>query len=59
MKRYVKEYANDRIDTLKDAYSAYGNAAAMEAIKEIREIVRFCERGYISAHEAVKEIGKY
>lgn len=58
MKRYVKEYANDRIDALKDAYSAYGNAAAMEAIHKIREVVRYYAIGCISAHEAIKEISK-
>ena len=54
MKRYVKEFASDRIKSFE-----YANAdIKQKAIERINKIVNLCERGYITGLEAVKEIIK-
>ena len=54
MKRYVKEFAADRIKSFE-----YANAdIKQKAIERINKAVRLCERGYISELEAIKEIIK-
>lgn len=54
MKRYVKEFAVDRIKSLE-----YANTdIKQKAIERINKAVNLCERGYISELEAIKEIIK-
>ena len=54
MKRYVKEFAADRIKSFE-----YANAdIKQKAIERINKAVNLCERGYISELEAIKEIIK-
>ena len=54
MKRYVKEFAADRIKSLE-----YANAdIKQKAIERINKIVNQCERGYITNLEAVQQIIK-
>ena len=54
MKRYVKEFATDRIKSLEYA----NEGIKQKAIERINKAVRLCERGYITGLEAVKEIIK-
>ena len=54
MKRYVKEFAADRIKSLE-----YANTdIKQKAIERINKVVNLCERCYITGLEAVKEIIK-
>ena len=54
MKRYVKEFAANRIKSLE-----YANTdIKQKAIERINKVVNLCERGYITGLEAVKEIIK-
>ena len=54
MKRYVKEFAADRIKSFE-----YANAdIKQKEIERINKAVRLCEKGQISELEAVKEIIK-
>ena len=54
MKRYVKEFASDRIKSLEYA----NDDIKQKAIERINKVVNLCERGYITGLEAVKEIIK-
>ena len=54
MKRYVKEFAADRIKSLKYA----NDGIKQKAIERINKAVNLCERGYISELEAVQQIIK-
>ena len=57
MKRYVKEYANDKIGYLQQSLVTSTNKPAIkEAILKINRIVKFCERGMITDHEAIAAI---
>ena len=54
MKRYVKEFAADRIKSLQ-----YANEdVKQKAIERINKVVNLCERGYITEFEAVQQIIK-
>ena len=54
MKRYVKEFATDRIKSLEYAREDI----KQKAIERINKIVNRCERGYITNLEAVQQIVK-
>ena len=54
MKRYVKEFAADRIKSLEYA----NDDIKQKAIERINKVINLCERGYITGLEAVKEIIK-
>ena len=54
MKRYVKEFAMDRIKSLEYAKEDI----KQKAIERINKIVNRCERGYITNLEAVQQIVK-
>lgn len=54
MKRYVKEFATDRIKSLEYAREDI----KQKAIERINKIVNRCERGYITNLEAVQQIIK-
>lgn len=54
MKRYVKEFATDRIKSLEYAREDI----KQKAIEQINKIVNRCERGYITNLEAVQQIVK-
>ena len=54
MKRYVKEFAADRIKSLE-----YANTdLKQKAIERINKVIDLCERGYITDFEAVQQIIK-
>ena len=54
MKRYVKEFAADRIKSFE-----YANAdIKQKAIERINKVIDLCERGYITDFEAVQQIIK-
>lgn len=54
MKRYVKEFASDRIKSLQ-----YANEdVKQKALERINKVIHLCERGYITDFEAVKQIIK-
>ena len=54
MKRYVKEFAADRIKSLE-----YADAdTKQKATERINKAVNLCERGYITNLEAVQQIIK-
>lgn len=54
MKRYVKEFASDRIKSFE-----YANEdTKQKAIERINKAVNLCERGYITDFEAVQQIIK-
>ena len=54
MKRYVKEFAVDRIKSFE-----YANAdIKQKAIERINKVIDLCERGYITDFEAVQQIIK-
>ena len=54
MKRYVKEFAADRIKSLE-----YDNAdIKQKAIERINKAVNLCEKCYITDFEAVQQIIK-
>lgn len=54
MKRYVKEFATDRIKSLE-----YADAdTKQKAIERINKAVNLCEREYITNLEAVQQIIK-
>ena len=54
MKRYVKEFATDRIKLLEYAREDI----KQKAIERINKIVNRCERGFITNLEAVQQIIK-
>ena len=54
MKRYVKEFAADRIKLLEYAREDI----KQKAIERINKIVNRCERGFITNLEAVQQIIK-
>ena len=54
MKRYVKEFAADRIKSLEYA----NDDIKQKAIERINKAVNLCEKGYISELEAVQQIIK-
>ena len=54
MKRYVKEFAADRIKSFEYAREDI----KQKAIEKINKIVNLCERGYITNLEAVQQIIK-
>ena len=54
MKRYVKEFAADRIKSLEYAREDI----KQKAIERINKIVNRCERGFITNLEAVQQIIK-
>ena len=52
MKRYVKEFAADRIKSL-----AYANEdVKQKALERINKVIYLCERGMITDFEAVQQI---
>ena len=52
MKRYVKEFAADRIKSLQ-----YANEdVKQKALERINKVVNMCERSFVSDFEAVKQI---
>ena len=54
MKRYVKEFAADRIKSLK-----YANEdIKQKAVERINKVIDLCEKGYITDFEAVQQIIK-
>ena len=54
MKRYVKEFAADRIKSLE-----YANTdIKQKAIERINKVIDLCEKGYITNLEAVQQIIK-
>ena len=54
MKRYVKEFAADRIKSFE-----YANAnIKQKAIERINKVIDLCEKGYITNLEAVQQIIK-
>ena len=54
MKRYIKEFAADRIKSLE-----YANEdIKQKAVERINKVVNMCERCFISDFEAVKQICK-
>ena len=54
MKRYVKEFAADRIKSFEYA----NEKKKKKAIERINKAVNLCERGYITEFEAVQQIIK-
>lgn len=54
MKRYVKEFAADRIKSLEYA----NEGIKQKAIERINKVIDLCERGYITDFEAVQQIIK-
>lgn len=50
MKRYVNEFATDTIKHLN------GSTNAVEKAKKITELIKLCERCYITEFEAIKHI---
>ena len=54
MKRYVKEFAADRIKSFEYA----NDDVKQKAIERINKTVKLCERGYITDFEAVQQIRK-
>ena len=54
MKRYVKEFAADRIKSLEYAVAD----TKQKAIERINKAVNLCEKGYITNLEAVQQIIK-
>ena len=54
MKRYVKEFAADRIKSLEYA----NEGIKQKAIERINKAVNLCERGFITDFEAVQQIIK-
>ena len=54
MKRYVKEFAADRIKSLKYA----NEGIKQKAIERINKVIDLCERGFITDFEAVQQIIK-
>lgn len=54
MKRYVKEFAVDRIKSL-----AYANEdVKQKALERINKVIHLCEKGMITNLEAVQQIIK-
>ena len=54
MKRYVKEFAADRIKSLQ-----YANEdVKQKALERINKVIHLCERGMITDFEAVQQIIK-
>ena len=54
MKRYVKEFAADRIKSFE-----YTNAdIKQKAVERINKVIDLCEKGYITDFEAVQQIIK-
>lgn len=54
MKRYVKEFAADRIKSL-----AYANEdVKQKALERINKVIHLCEKGMITNLEAVQQIIK-
>lgn len=52
MKRYVKEFARDMMNSLSN------NAACLPIRKAIENVVRMCERGLITERECIHYILK-
>lgn len=52
MKRYVKEFANDMLNSLSN------NATCLPIRKAIEKAVRMCERGLITERECISYILK-
>lgn len=54
MKRYVKEFAADRIKSLEYA----NEGIKQKAIERINKVIDICEKGFITDFEAVQQIIK-
>lgn len=57
MKRYVKEFASDEINTFRKLEKQYGHDYSV-IIARIENTVKNCERGMITSFEAVKCISE-
>lgn len=54
VKNYVREYAEDKIKSLEEAYAMWRNESAKKVIDEIKWVLACYEKGMLCAEEAVR-----